>query len=240
MYSLHYFPNIFPNIIIKPYLNYLDHFSIPLINLIHLRYISVLIPFRTVRYIRDLSTIYYMVNTMICEICGRSDVPLEYHIIRYAPLQYRRLCKTCHKIVHGRFPILLEIFRDYYPIVNGKGQFGRYNQKFIIVPKSRPAKITLGKLKIYVATLQKRFPDKNFILKKKQVGRITYYILTKKRYDKHGNLQRDIVPLWFDIENQKVWIEERVVKKMPKLANYIIMVTLGALGISQSKYYGGA
>ena len=179
-----------------------------------------------------------MVNTMRCAICKRTGVPLEYHILSYVPLRYIKLCHSCHKLAHGKAPKLVKIFKDYYPIVNGKGQFGRYNQKFIIVPKRKPAKITLEKLKTYVATLQKRFPDKNFILKKKQVGRITYYILTKKRYDKHGNLQRGIVPLWFDLENQKVWIEERVVKKMPKLANYIIMVTLGALGISQSKYYG--
>ena len=181
-----------------------------------------------------------MVSKMICEICGRSGIPLQYHIVSYVPLRYVRLCHSCHRWVHGQVPELAKIFKDFYPIVNGKGQFGRYNQRFIIVPKKNPPKITLGKLKIYVANLQKRFPDKNFILRKKQVGRATYYILTKKRYDKHGNLQKDTIPIWFDLQNQEFLVPRRILKKMPKLANYVIMVTLGALGISQSKYYGGA
>jgi len=179
-----------------------------------------------------------MVKQMHCYICGSTTKPVQTHILSYAPLQYITVCHSCHKYLHGKQPKLLRIFQDHQPIIMGKGQFGRYNQKFVILPKKNPPDITLEKLQKHVENLQKRFPDKNFVLKKKKIGAQTYYVLTKKRYDKHGNLQKDTIPIWFDLEHGEYLIEEKTLQKQPKLANYVIMVTLGSLGISQSQYAG--
>jgi len=44
------------------------------------------------------------------------------------------------------------------------------------------------------------------------------------------------MPIFFDLEEQRFYVADIFLKKVPKLVNYIIMRTLGKLGISQSKY----
>lgn len=137
---------------------------------------------------------------------------------------------------------LVEIFTEYVPVVNGKGQMGRYDQKFIIEKKPNPKILTVEDLENYVRNLQRRYPRNQFYLRKTKYMDKTFYVITRKSYIKTEDGRRkwvkERIPIYFDLENQKFYVPESYLKRMPKLANYIIMVTLGALGISQSKYIG--
>lgn len=135
---------------------------------------------------------------------------------------------------------LLEVFKDFKVIVNGKGFFGKHQQTFIVEPKTNQEPITINKLRDYVKNIQRKFPDKEFKLTTRTVDGKKYYIITRKSYwkDENGKIHRvwDRVPIYFDIEEQKAYVPEFYVRTRPKLVNYICMVTLGSLGLSQSKY----
>ena len=135
---------------------------------------------------------------------------------------------------------LLEVFEDFEIYVKGGSQYGRYDAWFKVVPRKDRKRIELKDLEEYIKNLQKRFPKKNFYLGKRKINGKTFYIITKKSYyiDNNGRKRkiRDRVPIYADLEEQKFYVPASYVKKMPKLVNYICMVTLGALGVSQSVY----
>jgi hypothetical protein len=135
---------------------------------------------------------------------------------------------------------LLEVFKDFQIIVEGKGFFCRYTQTFKVEPKEDHDQLTIDKLKDYVRDMQKRYPEKEFKLATRTVNGKKYYIITRKSYEKddNGKIHRvwKRVPIYFDLEEQKAYVPKYYVRTRPKLVNYICMVTLGALGLSQSKY----
>jgi len=67
--------------------------------------------------------------------------------------------------------------------------------------------------------------------KLQQLPRKLFYIITQKASPR--------VPIYVDLETQTFYIPKTYLKRKRKLTNYILMRTLGALGISQSKYYRG-
>jgi hypothetical protein len=79
----------------------------------------------------------------------------------------------------------------------------------------------------YVNSLQQRYPNHNFYLRRWR----NYHIITRK-----GKYVKGRVSIYIDLEKQAFYIPKSYLQKNPKLANYIIMVTLGALGVSQSKH----
>ena len=166
-----------------------------------------------------------------CELCGWNKPPFYRHIVDYENYEVMMVCKRCHHEIHGIRFKLLEIFRDYEVYVEGKSQFGRYRALYKVVPIPRDRPLTVEDLKGYVENLRSRFPDKNFVLQKRRVGDREFWVITKLRLDANGNVQHDIVPLYFDLDAQKVYVPKKVVEKMPKLANYIIMVTLSLIHI---------
>jgi len=135
---------------------------------------------------------------------------------------------------------LLEVFKDFYVVVNGKGFFGRHDQLFKVEPRLNPQPLTIDKLREYIRNMRARYPEREFKLAKRTVNGKKYYIITRKSYwkDEEGKIHRiyDRVPIYLDLETQKAYVPEYYVKTRPKLVNYICMVTLGALGLSQSKY----
>ncbi|RLI87541.1 MAG: hypothetical protein DRP01_01660 [Archaeoglobales archaeon] len=135
---------------------------------------------------------------------------------------------------------LLELWADFTPEIKGKGQMGRYTQIFRLVPKPNSKRITLQDLINYANNLNKRFPNRQFYIGKKKVGNKILYILTQPRYDKHGKCKysrtKGRIPIWFDLHNQKIYISKYYLKTKQKLAYYILMRTLGALGIATVKY----
>ncbi|MEM2612293.1 MAG: hypothetical protein QW332_06125 [Thermoproteota archaeon] len=126
---------------------------------------------------------------------------------------------------------LIEIFTEYEVYVSSrqtvKGKNGGRLLTFKIVPKQNRKRITIESLMEYVNKLNARYPEEGFTLVKK--GK--YYVLTKNKL----NSTKPNVPIYFDLEKQKFYIERRSTQS-PAITNYIIMRTLGALGVSQSKY----
>jgi hypothetical protein len=172
---------------------------------------------------------------MQCQKCGTTKPPLYYHIINYQTMEYIRLCKSCHNEEHGIGLKLIEIFEEHTPIVKGGSQYGRYQAEFIIVKKPNPPQLTETELGIYTERLQQKYPSEGFYLRKITWKNKTLHVLAKRK----NHHAQGRIPLYFDLENQKFYIDKRDLQKNERLANYIIMVTLGSLGISQSKYANG-
>ena len=133
---------------------------------------------------------------------------------------------------------LLEIFKDFeveitYTYSNKSGSKQR-NVRYIIVPKASPKKVTLDDLKEYASGLAKKYPKEGFVLKEEKVGEKTFYVITKDS----ANPEKPYVPIYFDLENQKFYVPKEYVEKDSKLTNYIVMRTLGALGVSRTSYGG--
>ena len=122
---------------------------------------------------------------------------------------------------------LVRLFEEYTPIVRGKAQNGRYEAFYRIEKKANPKIITEQHLVDYVRSLQQRYPNHNFYLRSYK----NFYVITRK-----GKYVKDRVSIYVDIGTQTFYVPKSYIEKNPKLANYIIMVTLGALGVSQSKY----
>ena len=149
-------------------------------------------------------------------------------------MEYTRLCRQCHNEEHGIGLKLVEIFTEHTPTVQGGSQYGRYKADFIIEKKPNPPRITETELGIYVERLQHKYPSEGFYLRKiKWHGKTLHVIGKIKRRGVTGR-----VPIYFDLENQKFYVEKKDLEKNEKLANFIIMTTLGSLGVSQSKYNG--
>ncbi|MEM7817886.1 MAG: hypothetical protein QXP52_00140 [Candidatus Aenigmatarchaeota archaeon] len=129
-----------------------------------------------------------------------------------------------------KFTQLVEVFKDYEIIVPSRLKEGKYTRLYKIVKKNNPKKITLEDLKNFVKKLNERYPEEGFCLIKQK----DLYIITKN--NEHRKL--NFVPIYFDLKNQKIFIEKEYAEKEKRLTNYILMRTLGALGISQSKYIG--
>jgi hypothetical protein len=167
-----------------------------------------------------------------CEKCGTTKPPLFYHIVNYQTMECIRVCRHCHDELHGRGKILVEIFNEYTPIVKGGSQHNKYQAAFVVSKKANPKHITEEDLHMYVEKLKQRYPSEKFYMRKLTwKNKILYVIAKRKNPHTTGR-----VPLYFDLENQKFYVEKKDLEKNEKLANYIIMVTLGALGVSQSKY----
>jgi len=170
-----------------------------------------------------------------CEKCGTTKPPLYIHITDYSTLEYIRLCKSCHDEEHGLGLRLIEIFKEHTPIVEGGSQYGRYKADFIITKKSNAPHLTETDLRIYVERLQHRYPEEGFYMRKiTWKGKTLHVIAKRKNHHTQGR-----IPLYFDLQNQKFYINKKDLQKNEKLANYIIMRTLGSLGVSQSKYANG-
>jgi hypothetical protein len=171
---------------------------------------------------------------MQCQKCGTTKPPLYYHIITYVPLQYTILCKSCHNEEHGLGLKLIEIFEEHTPTVLSRFQNGKYIRNYIITKKPNPPQLTETDLGIYTERLQHKFPSEGFYLRKiKWHGKTLHVIGKIKRRGVTGR-----VPIYFDLENQKFYVEKKDLEKNKRLVDFLTMTTLGSLGVSQSKYNG--
>ena len=137
---------------------------------------------------------------------------------------------------------LVKIFDEHTPIVRGKGNFGRYDQLFEVVKKPNPKKVTFKDLAEYVWRLNARYPNQNFRLRQVEVNGKRFYVIDKKSWMKLADGRRvrvrDRIPIYVDLQDQQFYVPESYLKKQKRLANYIIMRVLGALGVSRVKYLG--
>ena len=172
---------------------------------------------------------------MQCQKCGTTKPPLYTHIINYATMEHTILCKQCHNEQHDKGLNLIEIFNEHEPVVNGHIGSGAYKATFIIQKQPNAPTITPETLKQYLQNLKQRYPDQKFYLTTVKYQGRTLYKLSKIK----NPPDKPRIPLYFDLQNQKFYIEKQTLQKQPKLADYVIMVTLGSLGISQSVYANG-
>jgi len=137
---------------------------------------------------------------------------------------------------------LVKIFDEHVPVVRGKGQFGRYNQLFEVVKKRNPKKLTLEDLAEYVFNLKERYPDRGFQLREVELDGRKFYVIDKKSWRKLPNGRRvrvrDRIPIYVDLERQEFYVPQSYLKRRKRLTNYIIMRTLGTLGVSTVRYVG--
>jgi hypothetical protein len=92
--------------------------------------------------------------------------------------------------------------------------------------------LTLSKLQERVDSLNQRYPERGFRLRKWG----SYVILDQKTVKPDGKRVRDRVPIYVDLATQKFYVPESFYKDKPQLVRFIVTRTLGALGVSQSKY----
>jgi len=137
---------------------------------------------------------------------------------------------------------LVKIFDEYTPTVRGKGNFGRYDQLFEVVKKPNPRRVTFEDLAEYVFNLKERYPSENFQLREVELNGRKFYVIDKKSRKKlpDGRVVRvnDRVPIYIDLERQEFYVPKWYLKNRRRLANYIIMRTLGKLGVSRVRYIG--
>ena len=135
---------------------------------------------------------------------------------------------------------LLNVFEDIEIIVRGKSCMGRYDATYQLVRREDAKRVTLEDLEKYVENLRQRYPERGFKLRIAKFRGKTYYVIDQDVYErKRGRRKRkkkDRVPIYFDLERQEVYIPESYWRTNQRLAAYILMRTLGALGISTVKY----
>lgn len=135
---------------------------------------------------------------------------------------------------------LLEVFKDFQVLIRGKLYHSKYDALYEVVPKPNPKVVTLEDLKRYVENLQKRYPDHGFKLDRVVVNGRELYVVTRKSAlkmpDGSRKKVRDRIPIYVDLVSQKFYVPKTYVKRQYKLTCYIIMRTLGALGVSTVKY----
>jgi len=57
-----------------------------------------------------------------------------------------------------------------------------------------------------------------------------------KQLSRQITVKKDAIPIYFDLQNQRIYVPKTYMDKKPKLANYILMRTLGALGLTKTRY----
>jgi hypothetical protein len=129
---------------------------------------------------------------------------------------------------------LAEVFKDFDIIVQSRLSVnyssGSYTRIYKILPKKDSKIITLEDLEKVVKRLSEKYPSENFSLIKKK----NYYVITKNA----EKTRFKNIPIYFDLKNQKIYVEKEHIEKERRLTNYLLMRTLGALGIIQNKYIG--
>ena len=102
-------------------------------------------------------------------------------------------------------------------------------QKTVIAPRGVHGEIK--KLRKIIRKYESfTFPtvfDRYFIFKLKE---------KMKKLSRQITVKKDAIPIYFDLENQKIYVPKTYMDKKPKLVNYILMRTLGALGLTKIRY----
>lgn len=125
---------------------------------------------------------------------------------------------------------LVEVFREFTPILNSYSQKENYRVKREVYELADKPILTKEALEEYAKNLAEKYPERGFrVYEKKFKGKV-YIVLDQNTKTPEGKRKKDRIPLFFDLEAQKVFIPYSFTKKKKKLASYIILRTLGALG----------
>jgi len=102
----------------------------------------------------------------------------------------------------------------------------------IILLKEDRKPLELSDLEAYIERLNNKRPNKKFILEEVEVNE-KKLLRVRKIYD---DFQVPEIRLYFDLENQRVYIEKEQWEKERKLCLFVIVKVLGALGITTVKH----
>jgi len=137
---------------------------------------------------------------------------------------------------------LVEIFKEHKPIIRGKSNRGKYTALYEVIPKPpafRP-KVTMQNVKEYVENLKQRYPEKDFRYYKVKIEGKDFMVITRKAHwtDSQGRRHEvtDRASIYVDLKEQRFYVPYSTLRRRKKLVNYIIMRTLGALGVSTVRY----
>jgi len=89
-----------------------------------------------------------------------------------------------------------------------------------------------------INTLKTRLRNINRRLLQSALDRYERIVITQqlKKLKRKVKKKKGVVPIYVDLKKQRFYVPASYVKRRRRLVNYICMVTLGSLGISQSKY----
>ena len=76
-----------------------------------------------------------------------------------------------------------------------------------------------------------------YLKERKYMGRI-YLVFSRKNVKLSDPRLRKRISLYFDLEKQRVYIPASYIKKAPRLVNFILLRTLGELGLVKKEYQG--
>lgn len=127
---------------------------------------------------------------------------------------------------------LLEPFKDFEIELKGRGFHSRYEQLFRAVPRPSRPTITLQDLQQYVEELQRRYPERCFMLRHEVVDGREYWVLTQQGVGK----KKDAISIYFDLASQKIMIPAFYWRNRRKLARFILHRIMGRFGWIETKY----
>ena len=145
---------------------------------------------------------------------------------------------------------LVDVFRVLLPFEiqdKARSRDGKkeYVRTHLVVESPNKPQITKETLEQFFASfkerIRKRYGDdiaELFYLKeRKYKGRI-YFVFSRRNVKLSDPRLRKRISLYFDLEKQRVYIPASYVKKAPRLVNFILLRTLGELGLVKKEYQG--
>ena len=137
-------------------------------------------------------------------------------------------------------PTLLEVWKDFKPYVYGGSRHGLYKALFEIVPVQPKTPVTLEMLEDYVHELAVRYPERQFYGDIITIEGRKYFVMGQATTKKDGSRVKDRLNIYFLLndryEVESVFIPKSSLERQRRLTNYLLMRTLGKLGMCRSKY----
>jgi hypothetical protein len=140
---------------------------------------------------------------------------------------------------------LVRLFDEYGSIEVPNYSLRPFDYVYRVV-RNEGAKVTLEKMWEYVHTLQRKYPDKRFTIRR--VGlrvngrRRMFYVITRDiKGDVMGSIDGtapEVVPIYVSIRKQEFYVPEYCIREKRRLTNFVILKVLGALGVAKRKYLG--
>lgn len=172
---------------------------------------------------------------MRCPACGEAARRLVHHVVSYAERIYALLCRACHRDLHGLGLRLVEVFEEHRPMVEGGSYRGRYACDYEVVRRPDARRLTVEDLEAYVRRLNELAPGEGFTLRAVKWRGRRIHVVTKSS----SQPRWPTIPLFFDLAGQRFYVREQDLRERPRLTDYVVMRSLGMLGVSQSRYAGG-
>jgi hypothetical protein len=125
---------------------------------------------------------------------------------------------------------LIEVFNEFKPVLESYSRVEDYRVKREVIEVEDKPKLTKEVLEEHVKKLMEKYPQRGFKIVEKKIGEKTFIVLDQYYKTPEGKRKKDRIPIYFDLESQKAFIPSSFIKTKKRLASYIVLRTLGALG----------